>query len=474
MVVETQTPIAVDTDPRWERMATAARASRCPRDQVGGFISAWYVPLPSLLPFHAAARRADRDDGPDLIGIGGTRGPGKSHAALAQAGLDDCQRAPGLKVLFLRKIMKSAAESLEDLVYKVFHYVPSTFTGSTGRVDFPNGSRILIGGFNNESDVDKYLGIEYDEIVVEEAPQLSENKINMIGGSLRSTRPGWKARMYVTGNPDGIGLQWFKERLVIPSREGREKYTYFLQANYRDNPFLGAEYIRYLEGLTGPLAAAWRDGDWDAFEGMAFPHWQAALHVIEPFEIPYGWVRWRAIDWGFAAPWCCLWIAKEPDTGRRYVYREAYQVQLTDSQQAQMVLDMTPPGEKIAFTYADPSMWTKRAHDNQIYTTADTYRNMGVPLTKADNDRMSGKRKVNQALGMLGDGKPGLQIFRNCVNLIRTLPALPLDKVHPEDVDTEAEDHAYDALRYGETNAPAIQAPKPRQEQRNPLAGRNF
>jgi hypothetical protein len=39
-------------------------------------------------------------------------------------------------------------------------------------------------------------------------------------------------------------------------------------------------------------------------------------------------------------------------------------------------------------------------------------------------------------------------IFSNCTNLIRTLPLLPTDKNNPEDVDTHAEDHAYDALRY--------------------------
>jgi hypothetical protein len=41
-----------------------------------------------------------------------------------------------------------------------------------------------------------------------------------------------------------------------------------------------------------------------------------------------------------------------------------------------------------------------------------------------------------------------LRIFSNCTNLIRTLPALPLSRTNSEDVDTKAEDHAYDALRY--------------------------
>ena len=39
--------------------------------------------------------------------------------------------------------------------------------------------------------------------------------------------------------------------------------------------------------------------------------------------------------------------------------------------------------------------------------------------------------------------------FNNCTNTISQIPAIPLDKNNPEDVDTHAEDHLYDALRYG-------------------------
>ena len=45
--------------------------------------------------------------------------------------------------------------------------------------------------------------------------------------------------------------------------------------------------------------------------------------------------------------------------------------------------------------------------------------------------------------------RAGLEIFDNCTNLIAQLPTLPLDKNNPEDVNTKAEDHLYDALRYG-------------------------
>ena len=55
---------------------------------------------------------------------------------------------------------------------------------------------------------------------------------------------------------------------------------------------------------------------------------------------------------------------------------------------------------------------------------------------------------VHSGLRIRADGRPRLYIQENCTNLIRTLPALPVSQSDPEDVDTGAEDHAYDALRY--------------------------
>jgi len=51
-------------------------------------------------------------------------------------------------------------------------------------------------------------------------------------------------------------------------------------------------------------------------------------------------------------------------------------------------------------------------------------------------------------LKLTQSGRPKIQIFNTCPNLIRELQSIPLDKAKPEDVDTHASDHAYDALRY--------------------------
>lgn len=449
-----------------------AKLAGMPEDQVERFIKAGYIALPRLTWFHAAAREADLYDGPDEIGQGGARGPGKSHSTLAQIGLDDCQRYDGVKALILRKLAKSATESFEDLITKVFRYVTHEYIPSRNKLEFPNGSSIILGGFKNESDIDKYLGIEYDIIGLEEATQLSKRKYDMLLGSKRSTKPGWKERIYSTTNPGGIGHAWYKERFVMPHRLGQEQFTRFIPSNYKDNPFLSPTYVRYLENLEGALGKAWRDGDWDVFEGMAFPTWEYERHTCEPFQLPEHWPRWRATDWGYAAPFCTLWFARDLDTQRIFVYREAYGPGLTDLQQARLIRDMSPVSEYYKALYMDPAMWARNRQDREgkVYSTADTFIKEGLFPTKADNDRLSGKRKFDQLLGNLADGEPGIVFFRNCKNAIRTIPELIYDEIRPEDVDTSLEDHAYDAVRYGLTDI-REQKPQDKKKERNPLLG---
>lgn len=435
-----------------ERYVTAAMLAGMPRDQIGNFLTYDYIAFPDLMRYHVAARECDRQGGPTIVGIGGTRGPGKSHATMAQVALDDCQRAAGLKFLFLRRVQRSAAESLEDLISRVLRKCDHKYQPSLGRIEFPNGSRILMGGFHSERDIDRYLGIEYDGVAIEEATQLPEERINQIRGSVRTSRGDWRPRMYLTANPDGVGLGWFKSWLVQPYREGREKWTRFIEASYKNNPMLNREYLDYLDGLTGRLRRAWRDGDWDAFEGQAFPNWRYETHVVEPFEIPDHWLRWRAVDEGYNAPFCCLWLAQDPASGRRYVYREAYDRLLTTQQQARRIVEMTGEGESVYATFADPAMWGKKNVGGVVRSAAQEYALEKVTLTKADNDRIQGKRRVDSALAVQPDGLPGLQVFSTCVNLIRTLPLLVFDTIRVEDVDTEGEDHAYDTLKYGLSN----------------------
>ena len=275
------------TTPR-ERYAQAGHMAGCPADQLANFRRGYYVAQPKQLQFHAAARAADTD-GATQIGFGGARGPGKSHAIMAQIVLDDCQRVPGLKALFLRSVGKAARESFEDLLSKVCPQYLGCYQPGNARLVLPNGSRVILGGFRTEGDIAKYLGLEYEVIGIEETTLLQQSYYDKIRGSLRSTREGWRTRIYNSTNPGGVGHAWYKTQFVAPWRRGEEADTRFIFATYRDNVYLQVEYTDYLHGLTGWLGQAWREGDWDISAGQFFTTWQQGVHVIPAFNPPLNW-----------------------------------------------------------------------------------------------------------------------------------------------------------------------------------------
>lgn len=148
----------------------------CPIDQMRNFIRAGVVLQSRQLADSAAARLCDRPGGPSAVGYGGACGGGKSHWLLTQMGTDDCQRVPGLKCLLLRKVGKANVENFEDLRQRIFTGLKHTFSAYRGVLSFANGSRIIAGHFQNEKDIDAYLGLEYDVIGIEEATTLSSRK----------------------------------------------------------------------------------------------------------------------------------------------------------------------------------------------------------------------------------------------------------------------------------------------------------
>ena len=133
-----------------ERFLAAGRDAGCPVAQMESFAGAGVVLQPRQLAASAAARLCDRADGPTAVGYGGARGGGKSHWLLAQMGVDDCQRVPGLKCLLLRKVGKSVTESFDDLRRWLFVHLPHEFSAHRGTLTFRNGSRIIAGTAGRE------------------------------------------------------------------------------------------------------------------------------------------------------------------------------------------------------------------------------------------------------------------------------------------------------------------------------------
>ena len=427
------------------RYITDCKAAGMPKDQIDRFLTAAYFPHKMQMKFHAACRQVEYNDVRYIL-CGGSRAGGKTRCVTSQAGIDDAQRYPKLKILFLRKVQKAAARSFVDVTKQAFAGLNCKF--EKGKITFQNGSQMIFDGFNKLSELDKYQGLEYDLIMIEELTQLPAEIFNLIDSCCRtSRRDGWKPRLYLTTNPNGIGHRWVKERFIMPFRAGREHDTQYIPWNYEANPFIDKQYGKYLQGLGGELGKAWRDGDWDLNEGAAFA-FDERKHVIDTLpEFDDKWITLRGIDYGYAAPYCCLWAKYNPHIGRVIVYREDYKKGLTSKEQAERILMLTGADENVLVTYCDPAMFGRKAQE-VVTSDEEVYRNVGITLTAGSNFRQDGKRKVDNLLLDKADGRPGLLIHKSCENLIAQLETLVYDDEHVEDVNTRQEDHAYDALRY--------------------------
>ena len=236
----------------------------------------------------------------------------------------------------------------------------------------------------------------------------------------------------------------------FPDKERAGKalfYRKFIPARLTDNPFLtrGGEYQAMLMSLPEVERKRLLEGDWDVAEGAAFTEFDRTIHVIDPITLPRGWNRIRAADYGYASPSCVLWGAVDWD-GNIVIYRELYVKNHTGEQLANVIIELEKDDPTIMMSVLDSSCWNKTGTGASI---AETMIRRGVRWLPADRDRIAGKIAIHRKLQIDSLSlKPRLTIFKTCTNLIRTLPTLPLSKQNPEDVDTKADDHAYDALRY--------------------------
>lgn len=427
-----------------------------PKDQLKRFLSFGYVPQPRQMEFHAACREADIF--PLSIGFGGARGGAKTHATFAQIALDDCQRRDGLKVLFLRKVAKSAREAIQDLRRKVLFACPHTYHKQSSTIEFPNGSQIILGHFNHEKDIDQYLGLEYDLIVIEEATQLTESKRADILTCLRTSRTDWRPRDYNTTNPGGVGHQWFKRVFVEPYRRGDEVGTRFIPSTVYDNKMVDGDYRGRLENLTGWKRKAWLDGDWDVAAGQFFSNFNYKL-VVRDFPNPLpGQLAWASLDYGFTHP-TISYLFYEFDGKIRVVDEFRAMKQLVKTNSVEIVQMINRRGlmlHDLQMFCAGKDVFSQRgAADGR--TIADQYEDEGISLTPANDDRVSGAGRLLELLGDAEKGiEPMIEIHPRCSYLIQCIPQMQHNPSKPEDVlkvnaneSGEGGDDEYDGVRYG-------------------------
>lgn len=420
--------------------------------------------------------------------FGGARGGGKSDFLLGDWCADVGLGVPWRGVLF-----RQSYPELEELIVRSQTVVPQCWPGSEWKKQektwhVPTGATLKMRNLENPEDAAHYQGHSYAWIGWDELAAWKDDRAyRMLMACLRSAEDVKHKRVRATANPGGAGHSWVKARFIDPAPLGyeliRDPVTgmdrVFIPSRVQDNQFLMRRdpgYVDRLRAVGSPeLVRAWLEGDWNVVLGAYFQEF-GAVHIRRPFAIPHGWLRFKAMDWGSAKPACVLWCAISDGSvphypvGAMVVYRELYTatepnvgMRLTVEQLADRIRELEVGDEPCAYSVADPAIFTADGGPS----IAERFGQRKVQFKPADNKRV-GK------LGALGgwdqirarligeDEMPMLYVFSTCANLIRTLPTLQHDPAKPEDLDTTAEDHAADTLRYACMSRPWIKSPPPR------------
>lgn len=418
----------------------AAHRAGLSRAMVQTFAQIGYQPQPKQLKFHALCGRMDGND----VGYGGARGGGKTAATFAQA-IVFALLYPGIKILFLRKIGVAGKNSLDDLRKRFLGRVRHKYNQTSGLIVLSNGSRIENGYFSKPGDIDRYQGIEYGLIIIEEATQLPFRTIELLSGSLRSNIIGWMPKMLLTANPGGVGHGWFKSRFINSEN--------FVFATYRDNRYNDVGYANRLEALGGRLGEMWRDGNWDVAAGQFYDTFTSANKIEQSDALKIADTFWLSHDWGNSHPaatllWCSFGehIAVVREWRHRKTPPEELASDIIVGCRALGVdasrIDMLCGGDVFA---------------ERIYgsgTIGTTYEESGLAPISAKVGPGSVVTSAQFALNLFSAQR--LFVAKNCTNLIETLENLPVDERNPErpakvnaDENGNGGDDFGDALRYG-------------------------
>lgn len=429
----------------------------------------------------------------------GTRGPGKTNALL----MDFCQHVgQGFGASWRGILFRRSYPALADVVTKSKEWIPKAFPGakfiesgpSGYQWRFPGGETLLFRYIEKKGDYQTYHGHEYpwigfDELTMWESPDC----YNVMKSCCRSSAPGLPRKYRASTNPHGPGHHWVKARFIDPAERGvviadeKGNRRVTLHGHWSENTSLmenDPDYInRILQSTEDDLdqQAAWVDGSWDVAAGAFFGGaWKSAVHVLPPFAIPRDWHLDRSFDWGESKPFSVGWWAEsdgspamipnaQGDLEQRTFARgtlvrvgEWYGcvpgkpntgLRMESGEIAAGILKRERdlfPGRRVSPGPADSSIFDV----SDGHCIGDEFKKAGVTWVEANKgpgSRKNGFKLVRDRLGAAKrhpKEKPGLFVVNTCRDFTRTVPVLPRDPKKPDDIDTKAEDHIADEMRY--------------------------
>ena len=372
---------------------------------------------------------------------------------------------------------------------------------------WPTGERLYFRHFNKPDDYWNYHGHAYPWQGWEELcnwPTLDGYR--RMFSCVRSSNPdvAKRSRVRSTTNPYGVGHNAVKHRFQLPMKRNRpiigavdddgnvEPARVAINISLDDNKKLLESDPDYKQKIIASARneaekKAWLYGSWDIVAGGMFDDlWTPSVHMVDPFVISEGWRITRSFDWGSSAPFSVGWWAVSDGSdvqmsngqwrstvrGDAFRINEWYGWNKKPNEGLRMLATEIARGiverelkwgihKKVYPGPADTSIFTVengncQATDMQQQVVVNGRKYAGVSWTRADKtSRKTGWEQVRQFLKAAlpnKDGtpreRPGLYVFKTCDQFQRTIPVLPRDDKDLDDVDSSAEDHIADEVRY--------------------------
>ena len=307
----------------------------------------------------------------------------------------------------------------------------------------------------------------------------------------------WVKKRFINAAPMGRIL---KRSVNVFNPQTKEKEDFIttqthIFGSYRENIYLSPKYIAELASMTDQnKKKAWLGGSWDVVSGGMFDDvWNSQFHIVAPFPIPHSWRIDRSFDWGSSKPFSVGWWAESDGTdvklpngdiistvrGDLFRVAEWYGTTGKANQGLQLLATQISAGiiereltwgiyGRVSIGPADGSIFDVQNGNSIAVDMAKPVRiggkvYRGVDWGRADKSagsRVNGWEKVRTFLhnalpkkhpsnGLpLPREKAGLFAFNTCTHFIDLFPILPRDEVKTDDVDTDAEDHIGDEVRY--------------------------
>jgi hypothetical protein len=376
--------------------------------------------------------------------------------------------------------------------------------------EWSTGEVLMFRHMSTPSDYWNYHGHEYPFIGWEELTSWATDECyKSMFSCCRSSTRGVPKMIRATTNPYGVGHNWVKQRWRLEGQwwltiivtdavdiDGRpEPYRAAIHGHIDENKILLDADPNYKQTIIASasnpaMAEAWLRGSWDIVAGGMFGDvWDPAVHIIKRFTVPQTWRLDRSFDWGSSAPFSVGWWARSDgsdyvgadgrwhSTVRGDLFRIAEWYGWTGKPNeglkmlavsvAKGIVDREVRWGLHGRVKAGPADSAIFANENGMCIADDMARKVrledgkvyhGVRWTPADKKPGSRKMGWEAVRKVLSDAKrpadgtprerPGLFVFDNCHQFIRTVPGLPRDEKDPDDVDTTAEDHVGDEVRY--------------------------